>query len=315
MSALPAPASAPRPGSARARVGAAPPARTTRLTVGLLERRQGPLRFLTGGSGPPLVLCHGFLGSAENFDAWLPTLLPRRTVVIPDLPGFGASAPLPGRHTAGALGREVAAVALALGHERYDLAGLCLGASVALAMAGDRPESVGSLLLHTPLLHPTVVRRRFHAQVAGFTAPGVFAAITWLAHRRWASDWYKRHLTEGEDVDLSAAQVNFDNQLRACPRAARAWLRDGLRHDFRRLVADWPRPVLLMVAADDRIVDVPQLAALARAHPLVETRVVDSAGHGWSAAFVTAQRALLAGFLDRVDGRERPSRALGPWAR
>ena len=56
-----------------------------------------PLRYLTGGSGPPMLLCHGFIGSAENFDDWFPELLQRRTVVVPDLPGFGKSAPLAAR--------------------------------------------------------------------------------------------------------------------------------------------------------------------------------------------------------------------------
>lgn len=293
MSAIPVPEADRRVAS-----GPLPPA----LSEGVLGRPQGRLRFVTGGIGPVLVLCHGFLGSAENFEGWLPALLPRRTVLIPDLPGFGASAPLPGRHTAAGLAGELEALTDALGHHRFDIAGLCLGASVALELARRRPERVDSLVLHTPLLHPSVVRRRFHAQAAAFTAPGVFAAITWLAHQRRASDWYKRHLVEGAEVDQRSAQINFDNQLRASPRAARAWLRDGLRHDFRALVAGWPRPVLLIVAADDWIVDVPKLAQLARRHPQVEVAAVEAAGHGWDQPFIERQQALLGSFLDRVDG-------------
>jgi len=272
------------------------------LREGVLARPQGRLRFLTGGRGPALLLCHGFLGSAENFEGWLPALLPRRTVVIPDLPGFGVSAPLPGLHTAAALADEMVALAGSLGHDRYDLAGLCLGASVALAVAEARPAAASSLILHTPLLDPTVVRRRFRRQVRTFTAPGVFSTITWLARRRRVSDWYKRHVTEGVEVDPGPAQVNFDNQLRASPRAARAWLRDGLARDFRARVAGWDRPVLLMVAADDRIVDVPRLVELVAPHTQIELEVVSAAGHGWTAEFVARQQALLASFLDRVDG-------------
>ena len=33
------------------------------------------LRYLTGGTGPPLLLCHGFIGSAENFADWFDVLL------------------------------------------------------------------------------------------------------------------------------------------------------------------------------------------------------------------------------------------------
>ena len=33
------------------------------------------LRYLIGGTGPPLLLCHGFIGSAENFNDWFDVLL------------------------------------------------------------------------------------------------------------------------------------------------------------------------------------------------------------------------------------------------
>lgn len=268
-------------------------------TERVLQRPQGGLRYLVVGSGPALVLCHGFLGSAENFETWLPALAARRRLLIPDLPGFGASAPLPGRHTAAQLAREVAAVADAEGAATYDLGGLCLGASVALALHRLDPPAARSLILHTPLLHPSVVRRRFHRQVAVFTAPGVFAAIARVARSRLVSDLYKRWVVEGSGpVDARSAQVNFDNQRRASPRAAREWLRDGLAHDFRGDLARFPHRVLLLVAADDRIVDVPALVRLTARRPQTEFRVIASAGHGWIPEFITAQVAALTAFLD-----------------
>ena len=76
------------------------------------------LRYLTGGAGPPLLLCHGFIGSAENFNDWFDVLLQRRTIIAPDLPGFGRSAPLDGGHTAPALARAALSAAAASGSER-----------------------------------------------------------------------------------------------------------------------------------------------------------------------------------------------------
>jgi pimeloyl-ACP methyl ester carboxylesterase len=80
------------------------------------------LRYLTGGTGPPLVLCHGFIGSAENFNDWFDVLLPRRTIVAPDLPGFGHSEPLNGGHTASAMARAVLAAVEDAGVDRFDVA-------------------------------------------------------------------------------------------------------------------------------------------------------------------------------------------------
>ena len=112
------------------------------------------LRYLTGGSGPALLLCHGFIGSAENFTDWFDVLLQRRTIVAPDLPGFGRSAPMDGGHTAPALARAALAAADHAGAEQFDVAGLCLGTPVALAMHRARPQATGRVILHTPLVAP-----------------------------------------------------------------------------------------------------------------------------------------------------------------
>ncbi|HZB97038.1 MAG TPA: alpha/beta fold hydrolase, partial [Candidatus Sulfotelmatobacter sp.] len=159
-----------------------------------VEYQGGRLRYLVGGDGPPLVLCHGFLGSAENFEEWFTALLPRRRLVIPDLPGCGASMPLAGPHTADALACAVAALVDDLCIERFDLGGLCLGGSVAQSLLRQRGTAVDRLIVHTPLLAPHLVRRRFRAQVALATAPGVFALSAWLARQRVVSDLYKRFI-------------------------------------------------------------------------------------------------------------------------
>lgn len=262
------------------------------------------VRWLIGGEGPPLLLCHGFLGSAENFDTWFAALCRRRTVVVPDLAGFGASAPLPGRHTADGLANDVAALLADLGWERFDLGGLCLGCSVALALLRRLPQRVDRLLLHTPLLAPEVVRRRFRLQARVLTAPGIFPTVTWLARRRVVSDLYKRLVVEGPNVDPRAAEVNFRNQRRACPRAAREWLHDGLGRDDTAVLAAYPGPTLVLVPADDRIVDARRLGALVAGWPRVTVRLLRDAGHGWTEDAVRRQLEVVTAFLD---GRPLPT--------
>jgi pimeloyl-ACP methyl ester carboxylesterase len=261
------------------------------------------LRYLTGGTGPPLVLMHGFLGSAENFETWFDALCTRRTLVVPDLPGCGASSPLAGRHTSETIAAAVEPLIDHLGLGRFDLGGLCLGSPVACAMARRRPGQVGLLLLHTPLLAPELVRRRFHVQVAAMTAPGLFDGVIWLSRRRLVSDLYKRLMVEGADVDRRAAEANFANQCRAHPRAAREWLRDGLRVHDAGLVATHPEPVLLIAAAGDRIVDSEGLRRLTHGWERCQLALVEDAGHGWNEAYVRRQLQLIGAFLD---GRPLP---------
>jgi pimeloyl-ACP methyl ester carboxylesterase len=258
----------------------------------------GTLRYLTGGSGPPMLLCHGFIGSAENFDDWLAALVQRRTVVIPDLPGFGKSSSLQGRHTATTLAHAALAALRHARIERFDVAGLCLGACVALAVDRVARDAVDRMVLHTPLLAPWLVRRRFHLQTAVMLAPGVFPGIVWLSRRRIVSDLYKRLMVEGGDVDPAAAQVNFDNQLRADQRAAREWLHDGLRRNDLAQLCGSGRRTMVLVAADDRIVDVRRLCDALRGFDRISVALIEEGGHAWTEAMIRRQRELLAAFLD-----------------
>jgi pimeloyl-ACP methyl ester carboxylesterase len=274
----------------------------TAIVNGLQERftkHEGrPLRYLTGGSGPPLLLCHGFIGAAENFTDWFDVLLGRRTIIAPDLPGFGRSAPLTGGHTAPALARAALTAAADAGVDHFDVAGLCLGSPIALAVQRARPLDTGRLILHTPLVAPPLVRRRFHIQVGFMLAPFVYPVIVWMSHQRRLSDIYKRFMVEGKNVDPVAARVNFENQLLADPRAAREWLHDVLRRDDLAQVRGSGNPTLILVAEHDRIVDVPRLEAAVAGISTVAFDVIRQAGHAWSPELSRRQRALIAAFLD-----------------
>jgi pimeloyl-ACP methyl ester carboxylesterase len=283
----------------RGRAGTCRKSRGIVSTEHLIQRHGRRLRYVTMGAGPPLLLFHGFLGSAENFETWYETLAQRRTLIIPDLPGCGDSDPLRGRtHIAEAMSDAAEPLLRDLGIERFDVGGLCLGASPALVTATRHAGTVGKLILHTPLLDPSLVRRRFHLQVGAMTAPGVFNGIVWLSRRRVVSDLYKRLMVEGGDVDKSAADMNFRNQTRADPWASRQWLRDGLRRRDLDALASRGEPTLILAAADDKIVDVDALRALTLRLPAVRLAVIEEAGHGWNAEFVRRQLDAICAFLD-----------------
>src|SRR5258708_30537540 len=204
------------------RLQRAPAARPDRrgdvsLTEHVAHQEGRRLRYIMGGSGEPLVLLHGFLGSAENFETWFDELSARRTLIVPDLPGFGDSDPLRVAHPAEALAGAVEPLLRDLGGERFDLGGLCRGGSPALVMAQRHAGRVGRLVLHTPLLDPSLVRRRFHLQAGAMTAPGVFNGFLWLSHRRVVSDVYKRLMVEGDGADRAAPDITFPNRPRSNP--------------------------------------------------------------------------------------------------
>ena len=255
--------------------------------------------MVSAGSGSPLLLCHGFIGSAENFESWVPRLARQRRLVLPDLPGFGESARLPGPHTSRDLAAELLALVDRLELSRFELGGLCLGAAVALELLSMAPHRVERLVLHTPLLEPAGVPRAVRAQVAIATTPGIFELISRLGQHRALADLYRRVMVEGDaEVDRRSADVNFANQIRACPRAAREWLRDGTRTDFTRLLDGWRGPVAVLAAADDRLLVLPRLRAYCIRRPRTRLSVLASAGHGWDRELIRRQLDVVEGFLE-----------------
>jgi haloacetate dehalogenase len=114
--------------------------------------RVGPTDYRPGvaGSGPAVLLLHGFPQTHFCWHTVAPALAERRTVVVCDLKGYGASRSAPG----GPLGegyskREMAAelveLMARLGHERFAVVGHDRGGRVAYRMALDHPATVERL--------------------------------------------------------------------------------------------------------------------------------------------------------------------------
>ncbi|HVU78649.1 MAG TPA: alpha/beta fold hydrolase [Gaiellaceae bacterium] len=114
------------------------------LSETFCEPRGVRIRCFTGGEGRPLLLLHGFGGAAWNFAELAPRLAGRR-LIVPDLPGHGASAPLPAASLAG-----FADCLVPLLDEPVDVVGHSLGGVVALRLAERHPELVRRLVLAAP---------------------------------------------------------------------------------------------------------------------------------------------------------------------
>jgi haloacetate dehalogenase len=112
----------------------------------------GPIAYVSGGSGPPVVLLHGFPQTHAMWHKIAPAVATRFTVVAPDLRGYGASAAPGGDATHDtfskrAMGDDVVALMRALGHERFAVVGHDRGARVGYRLALDRPDRVERLAL------------------------------------------------------------------------------------------------------------------------------------------------------------------------
>jgi pimeloyl-ACP methyl ester carboxylesterase len=106
-----------------------------------------PMNFIEAGSGPVLLLIHGMAGTCANWESVIEPLAINNTVIAPDFPGHGASAPGGGDYSLGGLAGSLRDLMLALGHERATLVGHSLGGGVAMQFTYQFPEMVERLVL------------------------------------------------------------------------------------------------------------------------------------------------------------------------
>ena len=115
-----------------------------------VETGRGRVHARIGGSGPPLLLLHGYPQTHLMWHAVAPALAERHTVVAADLAGYGDTfrptpAPDHAPHGKRAMARDQVEAMAALGFDRFAVAGHDRGARVGYRMALDHPGRVERL--------------------------------------------------------------------------------------------------------------------------------------------------------------------------
>lgn len=110
------------------------------------------LHYVRGGSGPAVILLHGFPQSWYEFHEVMPRLAQRFTVVAADLRGIGGSDPTVDGYDAANLAEDIRQLAQALNLERPYVVGHDIGGIVAYALARRHPDELrGVMTLDVPL--------------------------------------------------------------------------------------------------------------------------------------------------------------------
>ncbi|MEU5832803.1 alpha/beta hydrolase [Streptomyces diacarni] len=165
------------------------------------------LRAAVGGAGSPVVLLHGFPQTHLMWRHVAADLAADHTVICPDLRGYGDSDKPPEEdgetYSKRTMAADVVALAHALGHDRFALAGHDRGALVAFRAGLDHPAAVTHLACLDVLptldmweaLHGTTAAVGFHlylmAQPPGLPERMIEAAAdTFFSHFLdiWAND-------------------------------------------------------------------------------------------------------------------------------
>jgi pimeloyl-ACP methyl ester carboxylesterase len=213
------------------------------------------LEYDRAGSGPSVVLLHGWPGARSDQREVAALLRDRADVVVPDLRGFGGSdrhdRPPPDAYSADAQADSVCGLIEELALDRPVLAGYDVGSRVAQAIARRLPEDLRGLVLCPPLpgigeriLEPAAQQefwyQPFHQlELSETLVDGDARAVrAYLAHfwDHWSAPGWT---PEPERLDALAA-------LYARPGAFRAsigWYRAGAGAVARSLAERAPAPL------------------------------------------------------------------------
>jgi pimeloyl-ACP methyl ester carboxylesterase len=124
------------------------------------------LYYETHGTGRPLILLHGGLGSGEMFGQILPALTERHQVIMPDLQGHGRTADIDRPIDIRLMADDIAALIDHLGLEKPDVVGYSLGGGVAFFTASKYPEKVGKLVAASAHINSDAMPAEMRAQQA-----------------------------------------------------------------------------------------------------------------------------------------------------
>lgn len=269
-------------------------ARVARHPLESLRTARGVVSFRAAGTGPAVFLLHGISSQSGSWAGQLDALGARFRVIAWDAPGYGGSDALLGDAPAATdYAATLAAFWDALGITRAIVVASSLGALVAAAFAARWPARVAALVL----LNPAGGYGRADASEREAKLAARLTRLAKLGPEGMAQALPPGMLSSSASPEARALATWSTAQLRphGYTQAARMLAHAHLPDDAAR----YPGPVLVAGASADTITPPEGCAAIARAFPHGEYRLLDGPGHLSYLDAPDAVNALIAAFAGR----------------
>lgn len=263
------------------------------------------LAVVEEGTGPPLVLLHGFAASTFTWRFVIDHLASARRVVAFDRPGFGRSPEPspdidPHPYTVDGGARTTLALLDALGLDEATIIGHSAGGTIAVLVALLHPERVKGLVLIAPALDdrgpPPPVVAFARSRIGRTVGPAILRTAAPLIARG-----LRRAVNDPRLVDQSM-RSGYRTPMQGREHVLWEMTQRYAPHGLGPRLAQVAAPTLVITGDSDRIVRPATSERAARTVPGAELVVVEGCGHlPHEERPDEAVRAIEA-FLARVDG-------------
>jgi pimeloyl-ACP methyl ester carboxylesterase len=303
------------------------PARRVMIDGAMLHVRDTPA---TSATAEPAVYVHGLGGSSQNWTdlAWL--LAGRLDAQAVDLPGFGYSDPSH-RYTLEAFADRLIAHLEHAGRGPVHLVGNSLGGSIAVRVAGLRPDLVRTLTLVSPAMPFLDPRRTAQLPVLPVLAlPGAEKLVAWAMARMTPERMAAQVLAacfgdpakalpqrRAEQIEEIKLRFTVEHYPRAYLQTMRGLVSSFVRaylpgpNSLWRIAARITAPTLVIGGTTDKLIDIRVPAQVAKIIPDSRLLTLPGVGHVPQMEEPRMVARAIAGMLDEVSPAacERPEAA------
>jgi pimeloyl-ACP methyl ester carboxylesterase len=233
------------------------------------------LQYEKRGSGLPLLLIHGFPFSGQMWKGQLDALSNSANVIVPDLPGFGASPAASGSTTVDQYAQDCLAVIDSLGiMEPFVLGGLSMGGYIALAAARLMPLRLKGLILISTRAGADSEEGKANRDktIANVKENGASVVSEAMYPKLLSPETYKNKPEVAEQLKDIMKGATPEGVI-----AALSAMRD--RPDSTELLSDLHMPVLIIHGKDDQVIPPSEAEAMNKAIPQSTAHIIEKAGH------------------------------------
>lgn len=240
------------------------------------------MRYLFGGSGPPLLLVHGLMGFSFSWSENLSAFAENCTVYAPDLFNVGYSDRYELDPDLKTTASQLLQFMDTVGIETTDLLGTSYGGTLAMALAASIPRRINRLILVAPA-HCGSEGNRWQSRFFSSRPGGIAAQLIHLApafvHAYFIKRMYSKPLRAlpGTVEEYSAA-LRARGTIAPLVKLMHCWTRN-----FAVLASMMPSiaiiPTLFVWGSNDYVVPIQTMDSLAANFRTAHISIIDDAGH------------------------------------